>query len=65
VATGGLGEPEAALMRTQIYNLRVDAAVTALFMSLVGIIVLQAGRKWYAALRPGTPPDFARTVVDA
>jgi carbon starvation protein len=33
--------------RTQIFNLRLDAAVTALFMSLVGLIVFEASRAWY------------------
>ncbi len=65
LAAGGFGETQAALMRTQIYNLRVDAAVTALFMSLVAIIVVQASRKWYAALRPGASGRVAGAVAQA
>jgi len=65
LAAGGLAEPQAALTRAQIYNLRVDAAVTALFMSLVAIIVVQACRKWYAALRPGAPRRVAGAVAQA
>jgi carbon starvation protein len=36
---------------TQIFNLRLDAAVTALFMALVGLILLEASRAWYRVLR--------------
>src|SRR5438552_2397456 len=38
-------------VRGQIFNLRLDAAVTALFMGLVVLIVLEAGRVWYRVLR--------------
>ena len=38
-------------VRVQIFNLRLDAAVTALFMGLVVLIVLEAGRVWYRVLR--------------
>jgi carbon starvation protein len=38
--------------QTQIVNLRVDAAVTLLFMGLVGVVVVEAARAWYRALRP-------------
>jgi carbon starvation protein len=37
--------------RTQIFNLRLDAAVTALFMALVGLILVEASRAWYRILR--------------
>jgi len=36
---------------TQIFNLRLDAAVTALFMALVGLILVEASRAWYRVLR--------------
>ena len=46
-------------VRVQIFNLRLDAAVTALFMGLVVLIVLEAGRVWYRVLRGAAP---ARTL---
>ena len=42
-------------VRVQIFNLRLDAAVTALFMGLVVLIVLEAGRVWYRVLRGPAP----------
>jgi carbon starvation protein len=36
---------------TQIVNLRLDAAVTAVFMALVGLIIVEASRAWYRVLR--------------
>ena len=41
--------------RTQIFNLRLDAAVTALFMALVGLIVVEALRVWLRVLRGPEP----------
>jgi carbon starvation protein len=37
--------------RTQIFNLRLDAGVTAVFMGLVGLILVEASRAWYRVLR--------------
>jgi carbon starvation protein len=36
--------------QVQIVNLRLDAAITALFMCLVGLIVIEATRAWYRTL---------------
>src|SRR5579862_3674457 len=36
--------------QAQIVNLRLDAAITALFMGLVGLIVIEASRAWYRTL---------------
>src|SRR5262249_29157242 len=44
---GGLVAAEKTTeVRSQIFNLRVDAAVTGLFMTLVALIVLDALRVW-------------------
>jgi len=37
--------------RAQIFNLRLDAVVTAFFMALVALIVFEAGRAWFRILR--------------
>jgi carbon starvation protein len=49
----GLVPPE-KLAETQIliFNNRLDAAVTGLFMTLVAIVVLDAARVWWQTLRP-------------
>jgi carbon starvation protein len=49
----GLVAPE-KLAETQIliFNNRLDAAVTGLFMALVAIVVLDAARVWWQTLRP-------------
>ncbi len=39
--------------RHQIVNLRIDAAVTGLFMSLVALILFEAMRAWYRVLGRG------------
>jgi carbon starvation protein len=51
--------PAEKLLETQIliFNNRLDAAVTGLFMVLVSVVVLDAARVWWKTLRPpgGTP----------
>jgi len=39
--------------RAQIVNLRIDAAVTGLFMSLVALILFEAVRVWFRVLGRG------------
>jgi carbon starvation protein len=62
----GLVPPEKLLeTQTVIFNARLDAGVTALFMTLVAIVVLDAARVWWRTLRapePGmaTAPGGAR-----
>jgi carbon starvation protein len=46
VPAGRVGE-----LRVQMFNLRLDASVTALFMALVALIVAEAVRVWHRALR--------------
>ena len=50
--------------RTQIFNLRLDAAVTGLFMSLVGLILFEASRAWYRALRGQEPASLMGAVSE-
>ncbi|HUK64921.1 MAG TPA: carbon starvation CstA family protein, partial [Dongiaceae bacterium] len=47
LASGGVPPEKVREVQTQIFNLRLDAAVTALFMSLVALIVLEALRVWW------------------
>ena len=47
VAAGTVPAAKLGEMRAQIFNLRLDAGLTALFMALVALIVLEAGRAWY------------------
>ena len=50
---------------TQIFNLRLDAAVTALFMALVGLIIIEASRAWYRILRGPAPQALVDAVGSA
>jgi len=50
LAAGAVPAEKLGQVRTQIFNLRLDAAVTLLFMGLVGLIVAEAGRAWYQVL---------------
>ena len=55
LAGGAVAAEMVGQVRTQIFNLRLDAAVTGLFMALVAVIVVDALRIWLRALRPGEP----------
>jgi len=62
----GLVPPE-KLAETQvlIFNNRLDASVTGVFMVLVAIVVLDAARVWWRTLRPGgSAPDAMAVLVD-
>jgi len=59
LAAGAVPLEKAREVQTQIFNLRLDAAVTALFMSLVALIVLEALRVWWRAVGR---PDPARAI---
>ncbi|HUI28494.1 MAG TPA: carbon starvation CstA family protein [Candidatus Kryptonia bacterium] len=50
--------------RTQILNLRLDAGVTALFMALVGLIIVEASRAWYQVLRGPEPAPLVGAVSE-
>jgi carbon starvation protein len=49
---------------TVIFNAQLDAAVTALFMTLVAIVVLDAARVWWRTLR-GPGAAVAAEAVEA
>jgi len=60
--------PAEKLVETQtvIWNARLDAAVTALFMTLVAIVVLDAMRVWWRTLRgAGSAPAVTSEAVEA
>jgi carbon starvation protein len=46
----GVSRAEAVTLRAQIFNNRVDAAVTAVFMILVTIVVVANARVWWQLL---------------
>ena len=64
LARGAIAPEKIRETHTLIFNNRLDAAVTALFMALVAIVVLDAARVWWRTLRgPGTAPaPAARTA---
>ena len=51
-------------VRIQVFNLRLDAAVTALFMGLVALIVAEAVRAWYRELRGPAPATALSAAMD-
>jgi carbon starvation protein len=60
---GGLVPPEKLLeTQTVIFNARLDAAVTALFMTLVAIVVLDAARVWWRTLSGPRPAPVAEVA---
>ena len=68
LAAGGLAPGKAAELEVLVFNNRLDAAVTALFMLLVTVVVADAARVWWQTLRPnrGAPaPEVARGEVTA
>ena len=57
LAGGAVAADKIAATERQIFNLRLDAAVTALFMVLVVLILVEAVRAWYRVLRgPASAP---------
>jgi carbon starvation protein len=53
LAAGGIGADQLTQTQVLIFNNRLDAAVTALFMVLVTVVVLDAARVWWRTLRGG------------
>ncbi|MEB2345897.1 MAG: carbon starvation protein A [Deltaproteobacteria bacterium] len=51
IAAGRIAPEQIAGTQHVIFNYRLDAAVTALFMALVTIVVLDAARVWWRTLR--------------
>jgi carbon starvation protein len=65
VAAGGVPVERLGEVRVQIFNLRLDAVVTAVFMTLVALIVAEAGRVWWRELRGPAPAGALRAVTEA
>jgi carbon starvation protein len=66
LAQGAVPPEKIGQTHTLIFNNRLDAAVTALFMALVAIVVLDAARVWWRALRgPGIAPAPATRAAEA
>jgi carbon starvation protein len=62
VAAGRIAAEKIAETQHVIFNNRLDAAVTALFMALVAIVVVDAARVWWRTLRSGPAPVGAEAV---
>jgi len=63
LAAGTVPAAKLGEVRAQVFNLRLDAGVTILFMGLVGLIVVEAGRAWYRELRsPEAAPSVGVTA---
>jgi carbon starvation protein len=59
LAAGAIPSEKIAETQIVIFNNRLDAAVTGLFMALVLIVLLDALRVWWQTLRPGGAPAVA------
>jgi len=55
LASGAIAAEKLRETQAFIFNARLDAALTALFMVLVAIVVLDAARVCWKTLRPGAP----------
>jgi len=64
LASGAIAAEKLRETHTVIFNARLDAAVTALFMTLVAIVVLDAARVWWRTLH-GPGPAPAAEVAEA
>ena len=65
LAAGGVPADKVGEIRAQIFNLRLDAVVTGVFMLLVTLIVAEAGRVWWRALRRPAPAPALRAATGA
>jgi carbon starvation protein len=55
LASGAIAAEKLRETQAFIFNARLDAALTALFMVLVTIVVVDAARVWWKTLRPSAP----------
>jgi carbon starvation protein len=62
LASGAIPAEKSAETSVLIFNARLDAAVTALFMVLVAVVVLDAARVWWRVLRPPPPAPVAEAA---
>jgi carbon starvation protein len=63
LAAGAIPPEQALETQILIFNNRLDAAVTGLFMLLVAIVVLDAARVWWQTLRPRGGAPAAEAVT--
>jgi carbon starvation protein len=59
LAAGAVPFARSAELRAQMFNLRLDACITALFMGVVALIAAEAARVWLRVLRR---PEMARAL---
>ena len=62
IASGQIPAEKIAETQTLIFNDRLDAAITALFMILVLVVVVEAAREWFRVLggqRPAPAAEYA------
>jgi carbon starvation protein len=52
IASGAVPADAVGATRVLVFNAQLDAALTALFMTLVAVVVLDAARVWWRTLRP-------------
>ena len=62
LASGAIAPEKLRETHTVIFNARLDAAVTALFMALVAIVVLDAARVWWRTLSGPRPAPVAEVA---
>jgi carbon starvation protein len=62
LAAGAVPPEKVLETHAVIFNNRLDAALTALFMVLVAVVVLDAARVWWRTLRPPRPAPGAEAV---
>jgi len=62
IASGRIAAEKIAETQHVIFNNRLDAGVTALFMALVAIVVVDAARVWWRTVRSGPAPVGAEAV---
>jgi carbon starvation protein len=55
LTSGAIAAEKIRETQTLIFNARLDAALCALFMTLVALVVLDAARVWWQTLRPSSP----------
>jgi carbon starvation protein len=65
IASGQVVTAKLAETQTLIFNDRLDAAVTGLFMALVLIVVFDSLREWYRVLSTGQPMVNQRAMAPA
>jgi len=63
LASGAVAADQLTRTQALIFNNRLDAALTAAFMLLVAIVVLDAARAWWRALSAPRLPEPNREVL--